>query len=99
MNTKTVNTFLEKVIGIAQKDGDTCFIAYGSKEDDQFESAGTNVDFADALLIIQGLVNSLGIDPTVLCQMLEAPKRLASVPDILTSAQKAYNQSIRREQN
>ena len=54
------------------KDGDTYLFVHFSREDDHFKGLdSSNMDFADALIIIKHLVNKFGIDKKVLCEMLK----------------------------
>jgi hypothetical protein len=82
MKTKEAIEKINPIADIAENDGDVLYVAFGSKEENAFSGFSRGIDFGDALLIIQGLVNEFGIDPVQFINSIKPPPRLTP-PDQL----------------
>ena len=61
-------TFLDEVTKRAEADSDTFFHAYFSRSEDKYEAWG-NMDAGDALIVVQGLIRTFELSPTVIAAM------------------------------
>lgn len=70
MKMKEAEKEANKLLNMAENDGDACLTVYFSKSSDKYRGMMANMDTGDALIIIEELIEKFHIDRDVLKNML-----------------------------
>lgn len=69
MTIKDAAKPIHDLCNLAKNDDDTLLVFYFSRVDDKYQGYSENMDFGDALIVIEKLVRHFGIPPKVLAEM------------------------------